>query len=216
MVLATLYGTVSVAPDAVLRILAYNLGLHFIGAHFSAIDESLVWSIRLPRVVAAALVGASLAMAGTLFQAVLRNPLADPYVIGTSAGAELGVTLSLVLSVGYSLAGFGPLQLFAFAGALGTVLFVYGVARTGGGTPIVTLLLAGFVTSSFLISGATFLMMATGRTDQVMGWTMGSLDVSDFRQISVTGPVILAAATAALLLWRQLDVMLLGEEAAAH
>lgn len=212
----TLYGSTTIPAQDTLHILLYKLGLYSGHHDWTLSEEAIVWDLRLPRVIAAALVGGSLGVAGALFQAVLRNPLADPYVIGTSAGAQLGVTLALVLSLSYAAAGFGPVQLFAFAGALTTVLFVYGLARTAGRTPIVTLLLAGFVVSSFLISGATFLMMATGRTDQVMSWTMGSLDVSELSQVAVTGPVILICAGIAVLLWRQLDVLLLGEEAAQH
>jgi iron complex transport system permease protein len=194
----------------------YKFGLYAGHHDWSAADQSIVWDLRLPRVIAAALVGGSLGVAGALFQAVLRNPLADPYVIGTSAGAQLGVTVALVLSVSYTVAGFGAVQVCAFIGALLTVFFVYALARTAGQTPIVTLILAGFVVSSFLISGATFLMMATGRTNEVVGWTMGSLDVSDLSQVAVSGPLILLAACGAVLLWRQLDVMMLGEEPARH
>lgn len=211
-----LYGSTSIPAAQTLHIVLFKLGIYAGHRDWTASDESIVWDLRLPRVLAAALVGAALAVAGALFQAVLRNPLADPYVIGTSAGAELGVTLALVLTLDYTAAGFGPLQLFAFAGALLTVLFVYVLSRTAGRSPIVTLLLAGFVVSSFLISGATFLMMATGRTNQVMGWTMGSLDVSEFSQLAVSGPLIVVGAGAAIVLWRHLDVMLLGEEAATH
>ncbi len=212
----TLYGSTTIPAQDTFHIILYKLGLYSGHHAWTASEEAIVWDLRLPRVIAAALVGGSLGVAGALFQAVLRNPLADPYVIGTSAGAQLGVTIALVFSLSYAAAGFGPIQLFAFAGALITVLFVYGLARTAGRTPIVTLLLAGFVVSSFLISGATFLMMATGRTDQVMSWTMGSLDVSVLSQVAVTGPVILICSGIAVLLWRQLDVMLLGEEAARH
>jgi iron complex transport system permease protein len=212
----TLYGSTAIPAPQTLHIILYKLGLYSGHHDWSLTDQSIVWNLRVPRVLAAALVGASLGVAGALFQAVLRNPLADPYVIGTSAGAQLGVTLALVLAATYSAAGFGPVQLFAFVGALITVLFVYALARTGGRTPIVTLLLAGFVVSSFLISATSFLMMATGRTDQVVGWTMGSLDVSELSQVSVTGPAVLLSVGLAVLLWRQLDVMLLGEEPAAH
>jgi iron complex transport system permease protein len=212
----TLYGSTTIPAPETLHIILYKLGLYAGHHDWTASEEAIVWDLRLPRVIAAALVGGSLGVAGALFQAVLRNPLADPYVIGTSAGAQLGVTVALVFSLSYAAAGFGPVQLFAFAGALGTVLFVYGLARTAGRTPIVTLLLAGFVVSSFLISGATFLMMATGRTDEVMSWTMGSLDVSLLSQVAVTGPLIMVCSGIAVLLWRQLDVMLLGEEAARH
>ncbi len=216
MVLATLYGTVSVAPDAVLRILAYNLGFHFIGMHFSAIDESLVWSIRLPRVVAAALVGAALGVAGTLFQGVLRNPLADPYVIGTSAGAQLGVALSLAIPLQFVVLGFGPVQAAAFVGAVATVAFVYWLARTAGRTPIVTLLLAGFVVSSFLISVTSFVMITTNRVNQVTLWTMGGIDISRYQQLAFTGPCVLIGVGIATIMAPRLDVILLGEEQATH
>jgi iron complex transport system permease protein len=216
MVLALLYGTVSVAPGVVLHVLAYKLGLHFMGAHFSVIDESLIWSIRLPRVVAAALVGAALAVAGTLFQGVLRNPLADPYVIGTSAGAQLGVAISLAVPVQFVVLGFGPIQAAAFVGAVVTVTFVYGLAHTAGRTPVVTLLLAGFVVSSFLISATSFLMIATNRVNQVTLWTMGGIDISRYQELAFTGPCVLIGVGLATVLAPRLDVILLGEEQATH
>ena len=216
MVAATLFGTVSISPDIVLRVLAHNLGLHFVGARYSAVDESLVWSIRLPRVVAAALVGAALGVAGTLFQAVLRNPLADPYVIGTSAGAQLGVAIAIATPLQFAVIGFGPVQAAAFLGAVLTVGFVYSLARTAGRTPVVTLLLAGFVVSSFLISATSFIMIVTNRVSQVTLWTMGGIDISRYQQLAFTGPCVLAGTCLALVLAPRLDVILLGEEQAAH
>ena len=216
MLVATIYGTVSIAPAVVMRVLAYKIGLHFVGAHFSGVDESLVWSIRLPRVVAAALVGSALGVAGTLFQGVLRNPLADPYVIGTSAGAQLGVAISLAVPAQFVVLGFGPIQAAAFAGAVLTVLFVYMLARTAGRTPVVTLILAGFVVSSFLISVTSFLMITTNRLNQVTLWTMGGIDISRYQQLTFTGPCVLAGVCAATVIAPRLDVLLLGEEHAAH
>lgn len=216
MIASTLYGPTTIPRDDVLHILLYKLGLYAGHRSWTDAEQSIVWQIRVPRTLAAALVGAALSAAGTLFQAVLRNPLADPYVIGTAAGAQLGVIAALMLPVDVTFLGFGPLQLFAFAGAVLTVLFVYRIARTAGRTPVVTLLLAGFVVSSFLISAATFLMLISNRINQVVAWTMGSLDVSELTQLTLTGPLILLAVAAALPLAPQLDVMLLGEEHAAH
>jgi iron complex transport system permease protein len=216
MLLATLYGTVPVPAGVVIDVIAYNLGLHFVGVHFSPVDQSLIWSIRLPRVCAAALVGCALAVAGCLFQGVLRNPLADPYVIGTSAGAQLGVAVSLALPFQFVVLGFGTIQAAAFTGALLTVIFVYVLARTAGRTPVVTLLLAGFVVSSFLISATSFIMIATNRVNQVTMWTMGGIDISRYQQLAFTGPCVLLCTAGALLMAPGLDVLLLGEDQASH
>lgn len=216
MTASTLYGPTTIPRVDVLHILLYKVGLYAGHRDWSDAEQSIVWQIRLPRTLAAALVGAALSVAGTLFQAVLRNPLADPYVIGTSAGAQLGVIVALLLPLDIGIFGFGPLQVLAFLGALVTVLFVYGIARTAGRTPIVTLLLAGFVTSSFLLSATTFLMLMSNRMEQVVTWTMGSLDVSEMTQLTSTAPLVVAGILAAVLLARQFDVMLLGEEHAAH
>ena len=216
LTVATMVGSVAIPPAETVHILLYKLGLYGARATWPLQDQEIIWSIRVPRVVGAALVGVALSVAGTLFQAVLRNPLADPYVIGTAAGAQFGVAIALLLPLQFVALGFGPVQVLAFAGALLTVLVVYSVARTAGRTPTITLLLGGFVVSSFLISASSFLMMAGNRMNEVISWTMGSMDVSDLRQLSATAPLILAAACAAYVLARRLDVLLLGEEQAAH
>lgn len=216
VVAGTLIGTVGIPPAEIIRILLYKLGLYAGHVYWSSGDQAIVWSLRMPRVVAAALVGAALGVAGALFQAVLRNPLADPYVIGTAAGAQVGVIIGLLLPFQVLLLGFGPVQALSFAGALGTVLFVYSIARVGGRTPVVTLLLAGFVVSSFLISGTTMLAYLSGRIDQVFAWTLGSLDVSAWDQLAAAGPIIVLTIALAYLMSDRLDVILLGEEQATH
>lgn len=220
LVLALVFGPVSIAPLQIVQILLYKLSIPGVHATASAANIAIIWEIRLPRVIAAALVGAALAVAGALFQAVLRNPLADPYVIGTSAGAQLGVALTLVLPIQFSLLGFAPLQFAAFGGALATVLLVYLIARTGGATPVVTLILAGFVVSSFLISATTFITYAGGhvadRLTEILGWTMGDVQVESWNQLAVSAPAILVAAGLAFLLAPKLNLILLGESQAAH
>ncbi len=216
MLLALFFGTVTLSPIETLQILLHRMGLYTGRVTWPATDEAIIWSIRLPRVLAAALVGAALGVAGTLFQAVLRNPLADPYIIGTSAGAQLGVSIMLLVPIDVGVFGFGPVQVAAFCGATVTVLFVYGLARTRGRTPVVTLLLAGFVVSSFLISLSSFLISVSNHMTQVMNWTMGSVDVSEFSQLGLTGPLVIGAALLAFALAHQMDVVLLGEAQAAH
>lgn len=216
VIAGTLMGTVTIPPAEILRILLFKFGLYAGHVSWSSGDQAIVWSLRMPRVIAAALVGAALGVAGALFQAVLRNPLADPYVIGTAAGAQVGVIIGLLLPFQVLLFGFGPVQALSFVGALGTVLFVYSIARVGGRTPVVTLLLAGFVVSSFLISGTTMLAYLSGRIDEVLAWTMGSLDVSAWDQLAATGPIIVIAIALAYVVSDRLDVILLGEEQATY
>ena len=173
---AVAVGTSGVGPDQAVAIVVHRLtGIGSVTWPASA--ETIVLELRLPRVVAAMVVGAGLACAGTVFQALLRNPLADPYIIGTAAGASLGAVAALLLplaTVGWL--GIGAVQAFAFAGGLGAVLVVYAVARQRGGTPVVTLLLAGYAVSSLLAAGVAFLLFASGdRLAAVVSWLLGSL-----------------------------------------
>jgi iron complex transport system permease protein len=200
---AVALGTSGVGPDQALAIVVHRLA--GIGpVTWPASAETIVWELRLPRVVAAMVVGAGLACAGTVFQAVLRNPLADPYIIGTAAGASLGAVAALVLP-------------FAIIGGLGAVLVVYAVARDRGGTPVVTLLLAGYAVSSLLAAGVAFLLFASGdRLAAVVSWLLGSLAGASWPRLAIAGPLIVISFTLIILRWRRLNALLLGEAAAAH
>lgn len=217
LIVAVLFGDVPIGADEIGRIVLHRVGLYHGSVTWPTSDDAIIWQLRIPHVLAAAAVGMALAVAGALYQAVLRNPLADPYVIGASAGAQLGVSIALVVSGQFLFFGFGTVQLTAFAAAVATVLFVYGLARSRGRTPIVTLLLAGFVVSSFLISGTSLLMQLSGHADQIMRWTLGSgLDVSGTQQLSIAIPAIALAVIAAYGIGPRLDVVLLGEEQAQN
>ncbi len=220
LVFALMVGTVAIPPSTVVAILLHKAGVDAGRITWSTATESIIWQIRLPRVLGVALVGGSLALAGALFQAVLRNPLADPYVIGTSAGAQVGVTAVFILPIQFSVGGFGATQVAAFAGALLTVLFVYWLARVGGTVPVVTLILAGFVVSSFLISTTTFLTFLGpnigDRLTQVLDWTLGGVQIDAWNQLAVTAPLVLAGATLAMFLAHPLNLILLGESQATH
>ena len=215
---AVAVGTSGVGPDQALAIVVHRLtGIGPVTWPASA--ETIVLELRLPRVVAAMVVGAGLACAGTVFQALLRNPLADPYIIGTAAGASLGAVAALLLvplaTVGWL--GIGAVQAFAFAGGLGAVLVVYAVARQRGGTPVVTLLLAGYAVSSLLAAGVAFLLFASGdRLAAVVSWLLGSLAGASWPRLAIAAPLIVISFTLILLRWRRLNALLLGEAAAAH
>jgi iron complex transport system permease protein len=214
---AIVVGTSGVSPLDAARIVVHRLtGLGSVTWPRSA--ETIVWELRLPRVVAGMVVGAGLACAGTVFQAVLRNPMADPYVIGTAAGASLGAVAALLLPVGViGWAGLGLVQGLAFVGGLAAVTVVYGVARRNGGTPVVTLLLAGYAVSSLLAAGVALLMFVSGdRLAAVVSWLLGSLAGASWPRIGIALPLIVASFALVLLRWRVLNAFLLGERAAAH
>src|SRR5687768_6075940 len=219
-------GSVAVAPDEVLRVLGHRLLGLGAASGVDASVETIVMDLRLPRVLGAMVVGAGLASAGTVFQAILRNPMADPYIIGTAAGASLGATLAIALPLvapalaigaASSWLGIGVVQLFAFVGGLGTVLLVIGVARQGGRLPSVTLLLTGYAVSSLLAAGVSLLMFASGRAlAAIFSWLMGSLAGVGWADLAIAAPVIAAAFVLLFARWRSLNLLLLGDEPAAH
>lgn len=219
-------GSVPVAPDDVLRVLGHRLLGVGASSGVDASIETIVMDLRLPRVLGAMVVGAGLACAGTVFQAVLRNPMADPYIIGTAAGASLGATLAIVLPLlapglligaATSWLGLGLVQAFAFAGGLGTVLLVVGVARQGGRLPSVTLLLTGYAISSLLAAGVSMLMFGSGRAlAAIFAWLMGSLAGVGWIDLATAAPLVAIVLGVLLAQWRTLNLLLLGDAPAAH
>jgi iron complex transport system permease protein len=175
----------------------------------------IVRRIRLPRVGAAALVGACLSLAGVCFQALLRNPLADPFVLGISGGAALaGVA---VLSVGAA-AGFGvgAVPVAAFAGALGATALLFGVAGWRGRLSATTLLLTGVVFNAFASAAIVFLASLGGMAEgtSIFLWLIGTLSVARTEMLAALAGVLAAGLACALPLARALDLLALGEETA--
>ncbi|HET8777149.1 MAG TPA: iron chelate uptake ABC transporter family permease subunit [Candidatus Limnocylindria bacterium] len=217
---AVTLGTSGVAlGDAVAIVLHRLLGIGPVT--WPPSSETIVWDLRLPRVLAGMLVGAGLGCAGTVFQALLRNPMADPYIIGTAAGASLGAVAALLLPALLPFAvggwmGLGLVQILAFAGGLGTVLVVYAVARGQGGTPVVTLLLAGYAISSLLSAAVAMLMFVSGdRLAAVVSWLLGSLGGASWPRLAFAGPLIAVSFALMVVRWRGLNALLLGEQQAA-
>ncbi|MBM4433935.1 MAG: iron ABC transporter permease [Chloroflexi bacterium] len=207
LVAAIAIGAVAIPPDRVIATL--------LGAGDPA-ETAIVVSLRLPRVLGAALVGAALAVAGVLLQGLLRNPLADPYVLGTSAGASVGAVLGLTLA---GALGFFVVPALAFAGAILSIVVVWRLARVGAETPIVTLLLAGVVFSAFAGAIVTFVLVSHDRLQlrlaSVLAWLMGGVSVVTWTQLAVSAAlVVIALALAMAVVWR-LDAFALGEETAA-
>jgi iron complex transport system permease protein len=217
VMVAASFGAVAISFNDVARMLMARLPGVSMARSWSEQAEAIIFQIRLPRVVTAAVVGGALAAAGAVFQGLLRNPMADPYIIGTSGGAALGATIALLLPIQVVWYGFTPVPLSAFAGALVTVLVVYNIARVGPRTPVTTLLLSGFALSSMLAAVMSFLMLVSGRTlRQVVLWTMGGVTSSSWPQLRIVVPLILVGVMAAYALANDLNAFLLGEEQAAY
>ncbi len=144
--------------------------------------ETILFDIRLPRILLAALVGGALATSGATYQGLLRNPLADPYLIGISSGAALGATIAIIFNIDI----WGALPLFAFFGAMGATLAIYLIAQTGGRTTPTTLILAGVALGAFLSAITSFLMFrgdSAFQTHRVIAWMLGSLALSNWNQV---------------------------------
>jgi iron complex transport system permease protein len=182
------------------------------------LDAQIFFIARLPRVAAAAVVGSALAVSGVVFQALLRNPLASPDTLGVSAGAVLGAMLAIVFDPDLAIAGVSSVTVASFAGSLGALVVVYGLsAARRRGTSSMVLLLGGVTLAILLSAITTFVQFLADftQTFQTVRWMMGSLDVASFGPVlTALAPLSLACAGFATLP-RALDLVSLGEEAAA-
>jgi len=209
-------GSVAIAPADTLGILLRALGLP-VEASWSPAAETIVLDLRLPRVLTAVVVGAGLAVAGATFQGLLRNPLADPYVLGTASGAALGAAIAVLVPVRAVILEFGLLNALAFAGALGAVAVVWALGRGGAFAPLTGLLLTGYAVGSLLAAGLAMTMYLSGANlRQIFAFLLGGLEGSSWLRLAVAAPLIVGGTIAIAARARVLDGLLLGEEAAAH
>jgi iron complex transport system permease protein len=210
-------GSVAVAPGDTLAILVHRLLPVDLAQTWSAVDETIVWDLRLPRVLEALIVGLGLAVAGATFQGLLRNPLADPYVLGTASGAALGAAIAVLIPIRIEILAFGLLQTLAFVGALLAVTAVYRLSRTTGGSPMTSLLLTGYALGSLLAAALAMAMYLSGAAlRQIFAYLLGSFDNASWAEVAGVVPVIGIASILILLRARSLNGLLLGEDTAAH
>ena len=175
------------------------------------VNQTILWDLRLPRVLAALIVGAALGLAGALLQGMLRNGLASPFLLGISAGAGLMVVLVV---------GVGLLQIWvplgAWLGAVVTTLLVYLLARTGTTISVERLILGGVAFSSFFgaIQSLMLLMSPDGQIQAALNWLIGSLNGRGWTEVTLVGPGIFVASVAGCLLARQVNLLSLGDDLA--
>ena len=220
---STATGAVSISVPKALAILGSALSLSVpanafgFDLAFTAQQEAVLLSIRLPRVLMGMVVGAGLAMSGAVLQGLFRNPLADPGLVGVSSGAALGAASAIVLGAA---AFFGPasVALFAFAVGLAMTLIVYRIATRGRRTSVTTMLLAGIAVNALCGAGvgALVLFADDGQLRDLTFWTLGSLGGATWATLGVTTLLVGVALVASPWLARALDAMLLGESEARH
>ena len=208
IVAGLLVGPVHIAPGAALR------WLISFGDQPSGMSEqqaAILANLRLPRVIVAGLVGASLSASGAAYQAVFRNPLADPYLLGAAAGAGLGATIAVAFGPSTAFAVTVPLA--AFVGAVGGVGMAYGLGRSGlGGRSSTSLILGGIAVASFLTAVQTFIQQQNADTlRQVYSWILGRLGTTGWDDAGVALPSVVIAVTTLWLVRRLLDVIEVGD-----
>ncbi len=218
LVVGLALGTVSVPIGDTVAILGHRLLNWPAAVTWPESADTIIFDLRLPRVLTAMAVGVALSLAGATYQGLLRNPLADPYVLGTASGAALGAAIALVIPVQIALLGLGLLQLFAFVGALAAVAVVYRMAQLGSGNrSMTTVLLTGYAVASLLAAALTMTMYLSGNNlRQIFNYMLGSFSVSSWPEFLVALPLIALGSVVILSRARSLNALLLGEDTAAH
>ncbi|HHW58559.1 MAG TPA: iron chelate uptake ABC transporter family permease subunit [Clostridia bacterium] len=203
MLLSISAGAVKIPLQEILNI--------FLGSG-SEINRKIVLSLRLPRVIESAFVGMGLSVVGAFFQGLLRNPMADPYVLGISSGAAFGATIAIILGLGI----FG-LSFMAFITSLITVFFVYTISKSGIRVSMTTMLLAGIAISAFMSAIISLLMILNhDQFSRIVFWTMGGFGLVSWNQVIYSVPVILIGSFVMYVFSRDVNAILTGEEVAEH
>ncbi|MBX3313933.1 MAG: iron ABC transporter permease [Actinobacteria bacterium] len=215
-VVSACVGQVYVAPAEVFGSIAGRLGLDigFLPSHVNG--EHALWNIRFPRLVMGMLVGAALGSSGAVMQGVFGNPLAEPAVIGISAGAAVGACSVIVF--GWAVLGPFTLPAAAFVTALLTTVVVYALSRKDGRTDVVTLVLMGVAVNAVCGGLIAFLVFLgdTAAREQIVFWQLGSFNGIRWPAVRVAGPLVLVGLVGTMALARRLDLLSLGERAARH
>ncbi len=215
-------GAADLSPTAAgMAVLSRAPGLAGLDPGLSSAQETIVFELRLPRLVLALLVGGALAVAGVVMQAFFQNPMAAPSIIGVSSGASLGATVAVISGVSIGVAGLGAVPIAAFIGALLATGAVYVLSRRGGGTPVGVLLLTGIAMGS-LLSAAAALVLVTGQDptrrdlDQVVYWMLGSVAGRTWGHVLLLLPYAGVAGALTMLFARELNVLSLGDDTAHY
>jgi len=219
LIISSVTGSAKISNIQILKMLLHKIP--FIGGKISVdwkeSSEVIFFRIRLPRVVLGMLIGSALAVAGTTYQAIFKNPMADPYIIGVSAGAAFGANLAILMGFSLSLFGLSPISLFAFLGSIIVTFFVYNVSKIGRKIHVETLLLSGIAIGAFLSAVTSFMMYIAGdKLHQMVYWMMGGLWTSSWADVRNVIIFIIVGIIIILFHSRELNLLLMGDETAQN
>ena len=182
------------------------------------IDASILFQVRLPRILLGAITGAALSVAGAVLQALLRNDLAAPFTLGVSSGAALGAVIAIALNLNFTLLGFPIISLFSFMGSLGAILLVFNLVRTRHGEfPTGVLLLAGVTANFYFASLVMFIhyLASLSQSFTIIRWLMGGLDITDYNTILTVFPIVSIGTLILLFVSRDLTLISTGIHSAS-
>ena len=216
VVLSAMAGQLPVAPSEVVGSLLRAIGIQNEWAPDDPVTEAALLVVRFPRILMALAVGAALAVAGAVMQAIFGNPLAEPGVVGVSAGAALGAAIGIVF--GLTALGGWSVAALAFLGGLVATLLVYFMSRANGRTEVVTLLLTGIAVNAFGGAGLALLLFLgdSASREQIIFWQLGSLNGSRWQEAIIVFVVAAIGSVVAVSIARRLDLLSLGERNARH
>ncbi len=211
ILVSLLFGATQIPPKLVWHAIANRISPQWIVPERV---DTIVWRVRIPRVFLGALVGLLLAISGTILQGVLRNPLADPYILGVSAGGGIGAAIAIILGGGITLLGMGLIPLLAFLFALAAVLIVYRLSHVAGRTAPETLILAGVAVSAFSSAILALLIILSGKLQSIFFWLLGSLANASWTDVFAVVPYALVGIFIAYFYSKDLNAMIFGEDLA--
>lgn len=216
-IVATSVGAANITPYNVLSVLLKHVPFigRYINGNIDATFSLIVFKVRMPRIVMASFVGMGLSVVGASFQALFKNPMADPYVLGVSSGAALGAALAIVIKLPYMGSFLSIVTVFAFIGAVITIIFVYSIAQVKGKVTTTNLLLAG-IAVNFFISAMISIIMVFNQQDvnKIVFWMMGSFNASSWKNIIMVAPIVLIGTVIIYFFHRDFNLMLIGDESA--
>lgn len=218
IIVCSFIGTANITYIDIFKILTskiFNINIDVSNIPTSA--ETIIWKIRFPRVLIGLLVGGSLAVAGAVYQGLLKNPMADPYVIGVSSGAAFGAAIGIVSKVTFQFLGLSFISILAFLCAVTVIFIVYNIAKVGKKTPMTTLLLSGIAMGQFLTALTSLIMVFNDKDmNKIVFWTLGSLSGTTWTQLKSVFPYVFIGIIIIYYFSRDLNLLLLGEDTASN